>query len=162
MISMLASQNPQEDITAQLALCGNVFTMIRAESRRIANLRVNMDKTACLLPLRPDGGIYDLSALTMPADFPSDLKVINTGLKIGGGPVGTDDFVRDFAADVLGHFEERLTALPGMNPQVGFGLLRVSVSSAPVHLAQLTPPLLTHQLFVCSSMTEWRSVASSY
>ena len=31
--------------------------------------------------------------------------------------------------------------------QVGFGLLRVSLSSAPVHLAQLTPPLLTNHLF---------------
>ena len=69
-----------------------------------------MDKTACLLPLRPNGEAYDLTALPMPMDFPADLKIINTGLKIGGGPVGTDSFVCDFTADALGHLEERLAA----------------------------------------------------
>ena len=106
-----------------------------------------MDKSACLLPLQANGQVYDLDELVLPEGFPSDLNIVNTGMKIGGGPVGTEQFVRDFSTEVLEHFEERITALPGMNPQVGFGLLRVSVSSAPVHLAQLAPPLLTHDLF---------------
>ncbi len=59
-----------------------------------------------------------------------------------------DAFIRAFTADALELFTERLMALPGADPQVAYGLLRMCVSSAPVFLAQVTPPPLhTHDLF---------------
>jgi hypothetical protein len=50
-------------------------------------------------------------------------------------------------ADTLDGFKERIMALPGMDLQVGYGLLCMSVFLAPVFLSQVTPPLLTHDLF---------------
>ncbi len=66
---------------------------------------------------------------------------------MGGAPVGPDAFVRAFTADALDGFTERLMALPGADPQVAYGLLRTCMSSAPVFLAQVTSPLLMHDLF---------------
>ena len=138
---------PQKDLKTQLQLAGQLFETTKREAKRIAGLKLNLSKSGLLLPLQPDGSPYDVGALELPDDFPDDLRIVTTGLKIGGAPVGTDAFIRDFTEEVLDHFEERATALPGINPQVGFGLLRLCVASAPVYLAQVTPPQLTHDLF---------------
>ena len=142
-----AAVPPQQSVQEQLRLCGQLFAATRREAKRIAGLDVNLEKTKLLLPLGPDGKPYDLDTLLLPEGFPADLKIVVDGLKVGGAPVGTDAFVCEFTADTLDGFKERIMALPGMDPQVGYGLLRMSVSSAPVFLAQVTPPLLTHDLF---------------
>ena len=46
---------PQETVQEQLRVCGQVFTSVRSEAKRVAGLAVNMDKTVVLLPLGPDG-----------------------------------------------------------------------------------------------------------
>ena len=131
---------PQQYLQEQLRLCGEMFTTVRREAKRVAGLKVNMDKTKVLLPLGPDGRPYDLDTLVLPEGFPADLKLVVDGNKMGGAPVGPDAFVRAFTADALDGFTERLMALPGADPQVAHGLLRTCVSSAPVFLAQVTPP----------------------
>ena len=52
-----------------------------------------------------------------------------------------------FTREQLHGYTHRIEALIGMDPQVAFGLLRTCVASAPIFLAQTTPPLLTHELF---------------
>ena len=113
----------------------------------MANLDVNMTKTKLLLPPRHDGTPHDLDALQRPEGFPDDLIIVNSGLKIAGAPVGTDDFVTSFTREQLHGYAQRIEALCGMDPQVAFCLLRMCVASAPIFLAQTTPPLLTHNLF---------------
>ena len=105
---------PQESVQEQLRLCGQLFTAIRSEAERVAGLAVNMDKTKLLLPLKPDGQPHDLDTLAIPEDFPAELKVNATGMKVGGAPVGTDAFVHSFVADTLEEYKERILALPGM------------------------------------------------
>ena len=61
--------------------------------------------------------------------------------------MGTDEFTRTIVRDTLEGYAQRVAALQGMDPQVGFGLLRMCVSSAPIFLAQVTPPLLVGDLF---------------
>jgi hypothetical protein len=143
-----AAVPPASSLQEQLRDCATVFTTTRDEAKRIAGLSLNMDKSGVLLPLDADGSVVDIESISLPDNFPSDLKILNTGLKVGGAPIGTDDFVREFTRDCLNHFEQRLSALPGIDPQTGIGLLRVCVASAPIFLAQVTPPLLTHDLFL--------------
>ena len=80
-------------------------------------------------------------------DFPTELVVATRGMKVGGAPLGTDEYVVEFVRDTLECMEERITAVRDLHPQVGFGLLRMCVASAPIFLAQVTPPLLTGKLF---------------
>ena len=58
----------------QLKLCGELFTAVRSEAKRVAGLKVNMDKTKVLLPLGPGGRSYDLDTLVLPEGFPSQEK----------------------------------------------------------------------------------------
>ena len=76
------------------------------------------------------------------------MVIITDGMKVGGAPLGMDDYVRGFVRDALECMEERIIAVQGLHPQIGFGLLRMCVASAPIFLAQVTPPLLTADLFV--------------
>ena len=139
---------PQDTVQDQLRLCGELFEKTRDEARRVAGLEVNIAKCKVLLPLGPDDQPLDLRDLVLPQGFPTDLPISVQGIKVAGTPVGTDLFVREFVMDALDTYQERILALPGMNPQVGFGLLRMCVSSAPIFLAQVTPPLITSDLFV--------------
>jgi hypothetical protein len=134
---------PLQDL---LALGGQAFEFIRTKSKSIAGMKLNAGKSYLLLPLQ-DGQQVDLTQLDPPPDFPADLKLEARGLKLGGAPIGTDEYCSEFVAKRLSELEERLTALPGINPQVGMALLRVCVASGPVYLAQVTPPLLVDGLF---------------
>jgi hypothetical protein len=142
---------PQDEhvdgMSEQVRLCGEIFRVTRHEAMEIAGLSVNMSKTAILLPLDAQGNTVNLEEFQRPPNLPSDLKIVTHGIKLAGAPIGTDDFVRDYTRECLTHFEKRLFALPGIDPQVGFGLLRSCVASAPTFLTQVTPPLLTADLF---------------
>jgi hypothetical protein len=138
---------PQDDLQEQLKLCGEVFAATRDQALQIAGLRVNMDKSCVLLPLDPEGKEFEVNLHDLPEGYPPGLRITTEGLKVGGAPIGTDDFIRNFTHEALLNFRERLEALPGIDAQVGFGLLRMCVATAPTFLAQVTPPLLTADLF---------------
>ena len=138
---------PQQTLQEQLILCGELYETTRTQAKAIAGLDVNVSKTKLLLPCTDNGGTHDLDTLQRPEDFPTDLQLVVDGIKVAGAPVGTDDFVRQFVTDALLDIERRTHAIRGMDPQVGLGLLRICVSTAPTFLAQVTPPLLSHTLF---------------
>ena len=138
---------PQSTIQEQLGLCGQLYTTLRDEAKRVAGLEVNTGKTKLLLPPQSNGSPIDLGTLQLPEDFPHDLQLVTDGLKVAGAPVGSDHFVETFTSEALLDVERRALAVQHVDPQVGLGLLRLCVSTAPTFLAQVTPPMLTHALF---------------
>jgi hypothetical protein len=52
---------------------------VRREAKRVAGLKVSMDKTKVLLPLGPDGRPYDLDMLVLPEGLPTDPKLVVDG-----------------------------------------------------------------------------------
>jgi hypothetical protein len=126
--------------SASETVARDIFKYVHTEAKRVAGMQLNLSKCYLLLPA-------DGAGPCPPPDFPSGLKIVTEGLKIAGAPIGTDSFCRQFVADALKNLTARLHALPGIDPQTGLGLLRVSIASAPIFLAQVTPTLVVGDLF---------------
>jgi hypothetical protein len=64
------------------------------------------------------------------------------GHRLAGAPVGTDAFSEEFTYQVVDSCAKRLEALSGIDPQIGFTLLRSSVIPAISFCTRTTPPEL--------------------
>ena len=73
-------------------------------------------------------------------------------LKVGGAHVAAGAFIRAFTEGALYDYKQRIMTLSGMDPQVGLGLLRLSVELVPTFLRQVgfvtsRGRTLSHRLF---------------
>ena len=128
---VLSDADPENDNpkTTAVETCIEVFKLIQAKD--IAGLLTLNDKCTLLLP----------PGLPLPEELPDGLVASREGTKIAGAPVGTDQFTYRSVTNLVRRAQTTLKALNGIDPQVGFLLLRRCVSCALTYLSQVTPPL---------------------
>jgi hypothetical protein len=114
--------------------CIDIFKLTKQDSKTRNGLSLN-DKCYLLLP--PGVPSPD------PDDLPDGLLVTRDGRCIAGAPIGTDEFIVNKSNAHLTQMRRAIAALDGINPQVGFKLLRLCVTASLAYLTQVTPtPLI--------------------
>ena len=81
------------------------------------------------------------------ADLFSEVKITEEGLRMGGAPIGTDDFCTNFVSSKVEKVKDRIGRLRGIDAQVAVSLLRKCIVPALVFLSQVTPPTITLPAF---------------
>ena len=75
------------------------------------------------------------------------IKLPTRGMRVGGAPLGDDDYCAEFVGEKVDAALAKCRALRGIHPQVGMLLLRKCCVQALNFLSQVVPPSLTAQHF---------------
>ena len=111
---------PFADITnmeSSYEMCGLFFRLVADEAANVG-LALNFSKCKLLVPAHvpdpPQGCI------------PQGVKLVCEGLRTGGAPNGTDDYVKQFCLKQVKAVRRKLEAIKSIKPQLAFRLLCTS------------------------------------
>lgn len=129
----LAAPLPDREFSKEdiLVRCGEVFRLISQDSKERNNLSLNFEKCTLLLP--PDWPDPPKGCL------PDGITVLRDGMTIAGSPIGKDSFVTKSTADIIDKISTKMSALEGIDPQVGFSLLRQCIVPALSYVSHTVP-----------------------
>ena len=138
-----------------LDLC-RMFPIAAEALERHAGVRLNVDKSAILLPpgipdpdvnRLPHGAVVQDGHLLMPAGDehgrPHKIKLKRDGTVVVGAAVGTDAFVMQHTMSVVRQATAKFSALRIVKAQNALLLLSGCLATALGYLLQVTPPRLT-------------------
>jgi hypothetical protein len=116
---------------------------LQAISLRETGLKLNIDKAGLLLP--PIAPKPSSEILTL---FDRGFVFSHEGFKIGGAPIGSDNFIKDFVQEKMLDAKEKLDQIATLgkkSPKNAHRLLISSASKLFGFLASVTPPQFTDE-----------------
>ena len=106
--------------------CTTSFLAVAAEGAKVG-LELNFGKCKILLP--PDA---PEPPRTGKFALPKGIKVVRDGLRLGGAPIGTDEFVLRYCKEEVRLVHNKLLALKRIKPQFAVRLLRRTCVPRPL------------------------------